>query len=86
MISGQKLRQFRAEVGDVRPVALAAAMGVERQRIGQIEQSGEVGREVAERYLTGLLTAAGIIEPGDTIEIRVHVFANGEEVAEWTEL
>lgn len=82
MITGQKLRAFRTENG-VRPVDVAAKMGVDRQRIGQIESQVEVGHDVAVRFVKGVVWASTPDEPEPRVDIEIIVVADGEEWARW---
>lgn len=76
MISGQKLREFREKNG-VRPVDLATAMGVKRQRVAQTEAAIEVGKEVAERYVAGVLRVARGDYEIIAVEINPVLYVNG---------
>jgi len=82
MIAGQKLREFREKRG-IRPVDVATMLGIDRQRITQIEQTADVGEFVACRYIGAVL---GAQEPsGETdgvvpVEAFVEFRANGSRV------
>ena len=74
MIAGQKLRQYRERRG-VRPVDVAAQMDEPRQRIGQIEQAQSVTVDVAERFVTAVLKAAG--ETVERVKIAAVLYVDG---------
>lgn len=76
MISGQKLRAFRESRG-MRPVDVASNMGVDRQRIGQIEKQPDVGAYVATRFIRGVLQRIGNEDP--IVEIVSVVMVDGQE-------